>query len=77
MKIKDAIQYLNEYEDKEQEIMIAWNDITILTIGNEQPDEKVWGRAVAIYDDASLEGFGDDCRWAVREAQDELESEEM
>lgn len=75
MKIKDAIQYLNEYADKEQEIMIAWNDKDILTIGNEQAEEKVWARAIAIYNNASLEGFGDDCRFVIQEAKDELESE--
>lgn len=67
MKVKDAIQMLNEYENKEQEIMIAWNDIEIMDIAN----EDVWNKAVSIYDDSEITGFGDDCRWAIQEAESE------
>jgi hypothetical protein len=67
MKIKDAIALLNEYENKEQEIMLAWNDIEVMDTAN----QAVWSKAVSIYEDSSLEGFGDDCRWAIQEAESE------
>ena len=71
MKVKDAIRLLNEYENKEQEIMLAWNDIEIMDTAN----EAVWNEAVLVYEDSSLEGFGDDCRWAIQEARYNLEKE--
>ena len=72
MKVKDAIRLLNEYENKEQEIMLAWNDIEIMDTAN----EAVWNEAVLIYEDTSLEGFGDDCRWAIYEAQGKVQDNE-
>ena len=75
MKIKDVIKYLNEYADKEQEIIIAWNDKEWLNSQDETATNDQWLKAVAIYEDSEVTGFGDDCRWAIQEAKYNLEKE--
>ena len=76
MKVKDVIRIMSEYKDQEQEIIIAWNDKEWLSIGNDEPiNENIWNEAVLVYEDSSLEGFGDDCRWAIQEAKYNLEKE--
>ena len=75
MKVKDAIRLLSEYEDQDIEIMLAWNDSDMITNSDGHPNEKLWNEAVLVYEDSSLEGFGDDCRWAIQEAKYNLEKE--
>ena len=75
MKVKEVKELLSQYFD-DDELMIAWNDSDILTHTHGHPNAKAWSRAVTIYEDSSLEGFGDDCRWAVREALDEVADNE-
>ena len=73
MKVKDVIRIMSEYKDQEQEIIIAWNDKEWLSIGDEPINENIWNEAVLVYEDSSVEGFGDDCRWAIQEAKYNLE----
>lgn len=70
MKIKDAIKYLSEYENQEEQLMISWNDKETMNwfVDGEVSDE-LWNKAVSIYEDASVEGFSEDSRWAMQEAQ--------
>ena len=75
MKVKEVKELLAQYSD-DDELMIAWNDSDILSYISESPNDKAWSRAVTIYEDSSLEGFGDDCRWAIREALDEVADNE-
>ena len=68
MKVSQIKELLAGYSD-DTELMIAWNDKDDLMIKSDQ----VWQEAILIYEDTSLDGFNDDCRWAVNEAEYKLE----
>ena len=70
MKVSQIKELLAGYSDN-TELMIAWNDKDDLMIESDQ----VWQEAILIYEDTSLDGFNDDCRWAVNEAEYKLERE--
>lgn len=75
MKVKDAIKYLNEYEDKEQEIMIAWNDDEVYKENFEELTDEAWVKAVGYFN--STDGFNQDCDWAVTYAISQLKTGEI
>lgn len=70
MKVSRIKELLAGYSD-DTELIISWNDKDDLMIESDQ----VWQEAILIYEDTSLDGFNDDCRWAVNEAEYKLERE--
>lgn len=66
MKVSRIKELLAEYPD-DTELMIAWNDKENFMIEN----NEIWHEAILIYEDTSLEGFIEDCRWAVNQAERE------
>ena len=68
MRVRDAIRYLSEYEDQDQEIMIGWNDNDHLEVS----DPEIWERAVLCFE-KYFEGFNDECREAISIAQAQIE----
>ena len=70
MKISQAIEYLKDYEDQEQEIMISWNDRFILESGDEPLTDEQWETAVSIFSRYFGEGFMEECRLAISEAKE-------
>ena len=68
MKVSRIKELLAEYSD-DTELMIAWNYKEDFMIES----DELWAEAVLFYEDTSLEGFNDDCRWAVSEAEYKLE----
>ena len=73
MKIKDAIKYLSDYEDQEQEILIAWNDKEF--IEDETITDEVWDKAVWLFDKYCGESFNDECRAVISQAEYDLREE--
>ena len=69
MRVKDAIEYLNEYTDQDREIMIGWNDNDHLEIS----DPEVWNRAVLFFDKYCGEVFNTECRDVISEARLRIE----
>lgn len=63
MRVSEIKELLAEYSDND-ELMIAWNTKEGFT-----DSDEVWKEACYIYDFAMLEGFADDCRWAISEAE--------
>lgn len=72
MKVSQIKELLSAYSD-DDELMIAWNDRDDLMIESNQ----VWQEAILIYEDTSLDGFNDDCRWAINEAEHRLKTGEI
>ena len=66
MKVSQVKELLAGYSD-DTELMIAWNDKDDLMIEN----NETWKEAILIYEDTSLDGFMDDCRWAINQAERE------
>lgn len=63
MKVSRIKFLLSTYSD-DTELMISWNDKEGFT-----DDDQLWSEAVKLYDESALFGFGDDCRWAISEAE--------
>lgn len=74
MKVKDAIKYLQEYEDQEQQIMIAWNDDEVYKENYDELTSEGWLLAVELFD--ITDGFNQDCDWAVGSAIRQLKTGE-
>lgn len=75
MKISQAIKYLKDYEDQEQEIMISWNDRSYLEKVDEENEnepmtDEQWKMAVLIFDKYFGESFMEECRLAISEAKE-------
>lgn len=76
MKVSHIKQLLSAYSDN-TELMIAFNDKeSFYNYWNEPMSDEMWLKAVEVYENNSLEGFGDDCRWAINEAEFQLEKTE-
>lgn len=65
MKVARIKELLSEYSD-DTELMVAWNDSEMLN-GYENTNAETWIKAVRVYEDSEITGFGDDCRWAIQE----------
>ena len=72
MKISQAIEYIKDYEDQEQEIMISWNDRFTLESGDEPLTDEQWETAVSIFGRYFGEGFMEECRLAISEAKERV-----
>lgn len=76
MKISEAIQYLNEYQDKDEEIMISWNDKEFLSEQLEQEiSDELWSSAVWLHNKYAGESFNDECVLSIQNAKAEEKKE--
>ena len=74
MKISKAIEYLSEYQNKDEEIMISWNDRDFLSeIYGEEISDKLWSKAVLIYSEYADDSFNDECVNSLEIAQEKQE----
>ena len=74
MKISKAIEYLSEYQNKDEEIMISWNDRDFLSeIYGEEISDKLWSKAVLIHSKYADDSFNDECVNSLEIAQEKQE----